>query len=174
MWINILVSILHQMSDYFGGLELWEFIELFWMDLGSEEIVNLSVLFLFFWRGGKGEVWGGGGGFVQSTTPGLCWKPGFTSQCHHTDFFRGSKISVKSCGKAYCFSPFQHLWPFKMTLNGWAEGCWHIQCLLWLDKPALCIAAACFVGFFKGAVWCWSDLLSDRSGPNGDASVSRG
>lgn len=50
---------------------------------------------------------------VESTIPGLCWQPVLTSQFRHTNFFRGSKISVKSCGKA-----FPYIVPFFFAIYG--------------------------------------------------------
>lgn len=159
------------MSDYFSGLGLGEFIEQFW-GVGR-------VFFPFYSPDFVVIIFCLGFGFsflVQSTILGSCCKPYLSSQSHHTDFSRDNKTPVKSYGKAFsCIFPlfFCHLWPFKMTRNRLAEGCWHIQHLLWLDKPALCIVASCFVGFFKGAIWCWSDLLNGRSGPGGDGLASR-
>jgi len=65
------------------------------MDLGSEEVVNFLSFFCFVCLFLLGFF------LVQSTVPGLCWEPDLASEFHHTEFFRGSKISVKSCGKAF-------------------------------------------------------------------------
>lgn len=89
------------MSDYFSGLGLGEFIELFW-GLGRG-------FFPFFFPVFVVIIFCLGFGFsflVQSTIFGLCCKPYLCSQSHHTDFSRDSKIPVKSYGKAFsCIVP---------------------------------------------------------------------